>query len=88
MAVFYTKVDRRLLHPLLAANRPPAPVEVRRALATIDKAVKVTSREPDLERLRPEPVTTFQSPEPQAALGRSRDSLRSLVIGGPSGQPK
>ena len=39
VAVFYTKLDRRLLHPLLAADRPPAPIEVRRALATIDRAV-------------------------------------------------
>lgn len=39
VAVFYTKLDRRLLHPLLAADRPPGPVEVRRALATIDQAV-------------------------------------------------
>ena len=39
VAVFFTKLDRRLLHPLLAADRPPGPVEVRRALATIDRAV-------------------------------------------------
>jgi len=39
VAVFYTKLDRRLLHPLLAAERPPGPLEVRRALATIDHAV-------------------------------------------------
>ena len=39
VAVFYTKLDRRLLHPLLAAERPPGPLEVRRALATIDRTV-------------------------------------------------
>jgi len=39
IAVFFTKLDQRLLHPLLAADRPPGPLEVRRALATIDKAV-------------------------------------------------
>ena len=39
VAVFFTKLDRRLLHPLLGADRPPAPVEVRRALTTIDRAV-------------------------------------------------
>ena len=39
VAVFYTKLDRRLLHPLLQADKPPAPVEVRRALATIDRAI-------------------------------------------------
>lgn len=40
VAVFYTKLQRRLLDPLLAADHPPAPVELRRALATIDKTVK------------------------------------------------
>ena len=36
-AVFYTKVHNRILRPLLAApDRPPAPPELRRALATID----------------------------------------------------
>jgi hypothetical protein len=39
VAVFYTKLDHRLLHPLLEADKPPAPVEVRRALATIDRAI-------------------------------------------------
>jgi hypothetical protein len=36
IAVFYTKLHDRLLRPLLAANAPPAPPELRRALATID----------------------------------------------------
>ena len=39
VAVFYTKLDRRLLHPLLEADKPPAPIEVRRALATLDRAI-------------------------------------------------
>jgi hypothetical protein len=39
IAVFFTKLDRRLLHPLLVADRPPGPIEVRRALTTIDRAV-------------------------------------------------
>ncbi len=39
VAVFYTKLDRRLLHPLLVADRSPAPLDVRRALATLDRAV-------------------------------------------------
>lgn len=37
VAVFYTKLQRRLLSPLLEADQPPAPTEIRRALATIDK---------------------------------------------------
>jgi len=37
VAVFYTKVHARLLRPLLEANQPPAPIELRRALATIER---------------------------------------------------
>jgi hypothetical protein len=36
VAVFYTKLQSRLLYPLLEADKPPAPIELRRALATID----------------------------------------------------
>jgi hypothetical protein len=36
VAVFYTKLRARLLVPLLDADRPPAPIELRRALGTID----------------------------------------------------
>ena len=36
MAVFYTKLYSRLLRPLLDADRPPAPPQLRTALATID----------------------------------------------------
>jgi hypothetical protein len=39
VAVFYTKVHDRLLRPLLAADRPPAPAELRQALTTIDRHV-------------------------------------------------
>jgi hypothetical protein len=37
--VFYTKLHARLLGPLLEADTPPAPPELRRALATIDHAI-------------------------------------------------
>ena len=37
VAVFYTKVHDRLLRPLIAADTPPAPLELRRALQTIDR---------------------------------------------------
>jgi len=40
VAVFYTKVHDRLLRPLLAADRPPAPLPVRQALRTLDHAVQ------------------------------------------------
>jgi hypothetical protein len=38
-AVFYTKVHDRLLRPLLAADQPPAPLQVRQALRVLDNAV-------------------------------------------------
>jgi hypothetical protein len=39
VAVFYTKLEERLLRPLLDAHAPPAPIELRQALRTIDHAV-------------------------------------------------
>jgi hypothetical protein len=35
-AIFYTKVHDRLLRPLLAADQPPTPPPLRKALRTID----------------------------------------------------
>ena len=40
VAIFYTKLDRRLLDPLLDADRPPAPAELRTALRVIDSAIQ------------------------------------------------
>ena len=37
VAVFYTKVRARLLEPLLDADQPPAPPEMRHALTTIER---------------------------------------------------
>ena len=39
VAVFYTKLQNRLLRPLLEADKPPAPIDVRRALTTLEGAV-------------------------------------------------
>jgi hypothetical protein len=40
VAVFYNKVHERLLRPLIAASdQPPAPIELRRALTTIDRVI-------------------------------------------------
>jgi predicted MarR family transcription regulator len=39
VALFYTKVHNRLLRPLLAADKAPAPAPLRQALATIDRHV-------------------------------------------------
>ena len=41
VAVFYNKLHARLLRPLIAAgDQPPTPVELRRALATIDRVIR------------------------------------------------
>jgi hypothetical protein len=40
VAIFYTKLHNRLLRPLLAANQPQAPPELRTALRTIDRHVQ------------------------------------------------
>jgi hypothetical protein len=39
VALFYTKVHDRLLTPLLAADRPPAPLPIRRALHVLNESV-------------------------------------------------
>jgi hypothetical protein len=39
-AIFYTKLHNRLLRPLLAADQPQAPAELRTALRTIDRHVQ------------------------------------------------
>jgi hypothetical protein len=39
VAVFYSKLQDRLLRPLLDADKPPAPPDVRRALTTLEHAV-------------------------------------------------
>lgn len=39
VALFYTKLHDRLLGPLLAADRPPAPIQLRRALRQVDQCI-------------------------------------------------
>jgi len=39
VTLFYTKLHDRLLRPLLAADHPPAPLELRRALGVVDRTV-------------------------------------------------
>jgi predicted MarR family transcription regulator len=39
VAAFYTKLHRNLLRPLLDADKPPAPIELRRALAVIERTI-------------------------------------------------
>jgi len=40
VAIFYTKLHTRLLRPLLAADQPPAPAELRAALRTINQHIE------------------------------------------------
>jgi hypothetical protein len=49
-AVFYTKLHNRLLRPLMAADRPPAPLPLRQALHTIDRHIDDYL---DLAKVRP-----------------------------------
>src|SRR5207245_10389629 len=39
VALFYTKLHNRLLRALLAADQPPAPLELRRALRVVERNV-------------------------------------------------
>ena len=39
VALFYTKLHDRLLGPLLAADHPPAPLELRNALRVVDRSI-------------------------------------------------
>ena len=39
VAGFYSKLHNRLVRPLLDADKPPAPIPARRALATLEHAV-------------------------------------------------
>ena len=39
LVLFYTKLNQRLLRPLLAADHPPASPQIRDALRTIDRAI-------------------------------------------------
>ena len=72
VAVFYTKLQNRLLRPLLEADKPPAKVEIRRALATLDPPSTNTS-------------TTHGSPPPHKTRHRtqrlSRPSRTTPVSG-------
>jgi len=48
-AVFYTKLHNRLLRPLIAADQPPAPPDIRHALDVLSRH---TDRSIALARLR------------------------------------
>lgn len=45
LAISYAKIHNRLLRPLLSADRPPASVDVRQALRTLERVVGNDIRE-------------------------------------------
>ena len=66
VAVFYTKLHDRLLRPLLAAaDQPPAPIELRRALATIDRAITRLRRPRPPRTRRVKLAEMFKVPAPE-----------------------
>ncbi|MBA2531135.1 MAG: hypothetical protein H0V23_03390, partial [Nocardioidaceae bacterium] len=40
VAIFYTRVHDHLLRPLISADAPPAPVELRNAMRVVDRHVR------------------------------------------------
>ena len=70
VAVFYTKVRARLLGPLLEADQPPAPIELRRALSTIEHVLGDYVTTPGSES-QPETCHKIQRPADQEDLAES-----------------
>ena len=70
-AIFYTKLHDRLLRPMLAADQPPAPPSIRKALRTID--IHITQRIQDASQCPSETKVRY------AASGTAPGS------GGPAG---
>ncbi len=60
IALFYTKVHNRLLRPLLAADKAPAPPQLRQALSTIDRHIRGYIGNAQLETL---PKNSRQTPK-------------------------
>jgi len=88
VAVFYTKLRSRLLVPPLDADRPPAPIKLRRALRTVecimddygDKARLGTaswslSRDPDTPGPRRSSRSRPAKPDPSGRVGHGRGHL-------------
>ena len=67
IAVFYSKVYNRLLVPLTAANQPPAPPELRAALAAITRHVDDYANQARLPRAARNLTQTSTSSRPKIA---------------------
>ncbi len=69
VALFYTKLADRLLGPLLAADHPPAPAELRQALVWLTAASMATSItpacDPPPDQLRGKLVSSVNPPIPK-----------------------
>ena len=87
VVVCYTKVHDRLLRPLIAADSPTAPDELRAAQATIDGHVRNAPNTHAWDTL-PENSRLAQSLNNQGSLCRSRDFARERwPLRGRSGHP-
>lgn len=78
VARFYTKVHYRLLRPLLAADKAPAPAPLRQTLATIDRHVNGYIDDARMKNL-PKTQDKHQSSDPkerQAAVGQAASTRR------------
>ena len=67
VAVFYTKLQRKLLLPLLNADPHPAPLELRRALSQIERSVADYIENTRIGERR-ETCHTVKRPQPQEGL--------------------
>jgi hypothetical protein len=83
VAVFYTKINNRLLRPLLAADQPQAPPGLRQALATIDHHVTdyIAQARPGTGGAAQSLTRMFRIPTPTLA-GSSAKRARSVVTSG------
>ena len=81
VAVFYTKLYDRLLRPLLEADRPPAPVELRRASGLLTTSSATTSWERVSGQL-PETCHKIQRLGDQEDLGAGAARRPSVSCGG------
>ncbi len=65
VTLFYTKIHDRLLRPLLAADHPPAPLELRRALSDHRPSRRRLRRKRTYQAGAMKPVRTRGGPNPK-----------------------
>ncbi len=70
VAIFYSKLEQRLLRPLLAADQHPAPPPLQQALATVDAHVQAYIRPIQAAKRRLKTQDRHQQPVNLASLER------------------